>query len=147
MHSALVLWMVQLLLTSTHTRGVQPGSKGGEGAQETSDNEGGEAAGEDGVSEEENWDQGMGLTAVLAVDLKKEYETLSDSLKRLTVSLTRYVIYDKKKRKNISLWTGFEPAQGAPNGFQVHRLNHSATTATGGVCCHFISTLSSPLGV
>ena len=101
MHSALVLWMVQLLLTSTHTRGVQPGSKGGEGAQETSDNEGGEAAGEDGVSEEENWDQGMGLTAVLAVDLKKEYETLSDSLKRLTVSLTRYIIYDKKKEKTF----------------------------------------------
>ena len=24
--------------------------------------------------------------------------------------------------------TGFEPAQEYPNGFQVHRLNHSATT-------------------
>ena len=25
---------------------------------------------------------------------------------------------------------GFEPARGDPNGFLVHRLNHSATTAT-----------------
>ena len=25
---------------------------------------------------------------------------------------------------------GFEPARGDPNGFQVHRLNRSATTAT-----------------
>ncbi len=26
-------------------------------------------------------------------------------------------------------WTGFEPARGVPIGFQVQRLNHSATTA------------------
>ena len=25
--------------------------------------------------------------------------------------------------------TGFEPVRAEPNGFQVHRLNHSATTA------------------
>jgi hypothetical protein len=29
----------------------------------------------------------------------------------------------------ISQPAGFEPARGDPNGFQVHRLNHSATTA------------------
>ena len=32
-------------------------------------------------------------------------------------------------KKNISQSAGFEPARGNPNGFQVHRLNHSATTA------------------
>jgi hypothetical protein len=31
--------------------------------------------------------------------------------------------------KMISQPAGFEPARGDPNGFQVHRLNHSATTA------------------
>ena len=31
--------------------------------------------------------------------------------------------------ENISLSTGFEPVREYPNGFQVHRLNHSATTA------------------
>ncbi len=36
---------------------------------------------------------------------------------------------------NLSLWTGFEPARVDPNGFQVHRLNHSATTAVVHVLC------------
>ncbi len=31
--------------------------------------------------------------------------------------------------KIVSQPAGFEPARGDPNGFQVHRLNHSATTA------------------
>ena len=35
----------------------------------------------------------------------------------------------KKARKNFSQSTGFEPVRGDPNGFLVHRLNHSATTA------------------
>ncbi|GIY08290.1 hypothetical protein CDAR_293221 [Caerostris darwini] len=30
---------------------------------------------------------------------------------------------------NHSQSTGFEPVRGDPNGFRVHRLNHSATTA------------------
>ena len=33
--------------------------------------------------------------------------------------------------KMHSLSTGFEPVRAKPNGFQVHRLNHSATTALG----------------
>ena len=40
------------------------------------------------------------------------------------------ITVEKKKDKKKSLWTGLEPARGIPNGFQVHRLNHSATTAT-----------------
>ena len=35
----------------------------------------------------------------------------------------------KKCAEKNALWTGFEPVRGDPNGFQVHRLNHSATTA------------------
>ena len=31
----------------------------------------------------------------------------------------------------ISLSAGFEPAREDPNGFLVHRLNHSATTTSG----------------
>ena len=31
--------------------------------------------------------------------------------------------------KKNSLRTGFEPAREDPNGFQVHRLNHSAIAA------------------
>ena len=30
--------------------------------------------------------------------------------------------------------TGFEPVRAEPNGFLVHRLNHSATTASQGAC-------------
>ena len=30
--------------------------------------------------------------------------------------------------QNLALLAGFEPARGDPNGFLVHRLNHSATT-------------------
>ena len=33
------------------------------------------------------------------------------------------------KKKHTYL-TGFEPVRGDPNGFLVHRLNHSATTTT-----------------
>ena len=32
-------------------------------------------------------------------------------------------------KKNVAQSAGFEPARGDPNGFLVHRLNHSATTA------------------
>ncbi len=41
-----------------------------------------------------------------------------------------------------SLLAGFEPARGNPNGFQVHRLNHSATTTW---CTQFSSIQSSKL--
>ena len=34
-----------------------------------------------------------------------------------------------KCRKNFTQSAGFEPARGDPIGFQVQRLNHSATTA------------------
>lgn len=32
---------------------------------------------------------------------------------------------------NMALLAGLEPAQGDPNGFQIHRLNLSATTTKG----------------
>ena len=35
----------------------------------------------------------------------------------------------RKNAKKISQSAGFEPARGDPNGFRVHRHNHSATTA------------------
>ena len=35
----------------------------------------------------------------------------------------------KMQLKKYSLRTGFEPAREYPNGFQVHRLNHSAIAA------------------
>ena len=35
-----------------------------------------------------------------------------------------------KKVFHLSLRTGFEPVREDPNGFQVHRLNHSAIAAT-----------------
>ena len=34
-----------------------------------------------------------------------------------------------RQRKSFSQSTGFEPVRGDPNGFLVHRLNHSATIA------------------
>ena len=113
MHSALVLWMVQLLLTSTHTpqklvekregrqrgrgRKQEDGASGEkEGGEREREDEGegkGEVEGDEGerggVTEEDNWERGMGLTAVITVDLKTEYDTLADSLKRFTTSLTR----------------------------------------------------------
>ncbi|GIY72844.1 hypothetical protein CDAR_305731 [Caerostris darwini] len=36
----------------------------------------------------------------------------------------------QKKIKDSTQPVGFEPTRGDPNGFRVHRLNHSATTAT-----------------
>ena len=40
-----------------------------------------------------------------------------------------YIGISEKKKKVISQPAGFEPARGNPIGFQVQRLNHSATTA------------------
>ena len=37
--------------------------------------------------------------------------------------------FRKAEHKNVSQSTGFEPVRAEPNGFLVHRLNHSATTA------------------
>ena len=39
------------------------------------------------------------------------------------------ILRNESRRKNPSLTTGFEPVRAEPNGFQVHRLNHSATSA------------------
>lgn len=110
MHSALVLWMVQLLLTSTHTiqESVEGEGEGGErqtqrqeniGSEDTQEGSEGdeetekeEEEGEEevGVGEiEKNFEEGMGLTAVLSVDLRTEYQFLSDSVKRFTTALTR----------------------------------------------------------
>jgi hypothetical protein len=36
------------------------------------------------------------------------------------------------KKNNRSTPVGFEPTRDKPNGFQVHRLNHSATVSTVG---------------
>ena len=41
----------------------------------------------------------------------------------------------KQYMKMDSQPAGFEPARGNPIGFQVQRLNHSATTAAGKVLC------------
>lgn len=109
MHSALVLWMVQLLLTSTHTlqESVEREGERGERRNKREDNRGSEDTQEEGEGDEErkgeeeegeevgvgeiekNFEEGMGLTAVLSVDLKTEYQSLSDSLKRFTTALTR----------------------------------------------------------
>ena len=35
----------------------------------------------------------------------------------------------------LTLRAGFEPTRGDPNGFQVHRLNHSAIAADNGDVC------------
>ena len=120
MHLSLVLWMVQLLLTSTNTRPVQLGSGGGEGRGEDRDSKvtvrgngdsevtgggdgdsevlGGEDRGTtvEPVSEQELWDRGMGLTPLITVELKEEYESLANSLKQFTSSLTRYVLNVKR---------------------------------------------------
>ena len=42
----------------------------------------------------------------------------------------RKIKIEKKKEENFSQSAGFEPARENPIGFQVQRLNHSATTAT-----------------
>ena len=72
-----------------------------------------------------------------------------DNAKLVTGVLNRYVpTYESKKhttffqmlfvleflqwrhRQNYAQSAGFEPARAEPNGFLVHRLNHSATTAS-----------------
>ena len=83
----MVLWMVRLLLTATHTswslsrtQGVGGEKRGNEGEEED----------EVGVGlEEDGWDQGMGLTKLLSIDLQEECKNLSLSVKRFTTSLTR----------------------------------------------------------
>lgn len=40
------------------------------------------------------------------------------------------VKYVKDTNVKLAQSAGFEPARAEPNGFLVHRLNHSATTAT-----------------
>lgn len=105
MHSALVLWMVQLLLTSTHTLQGSVEREGESGERQREENRGSEDTQEEGEGDEEtgeeeeeevgvgeiekNFEEGMGLTAVLSVDLKTEYQSLSDSLKRFSTALTR----------------------------------------------------------
>ena len=44
------------------------------------------------------------------------------------VHTAKNIIRKRKKTKNQALSAGFEPAREDPNGFLVHRLNHSATT-------------------
>ena len=48
----------------------------------------------------------------------------------LNVVIDAYQITQHYK-KNSALSAGFEPAREDPNGFLVHRLNHSATTTVG----------------
>ena len=47
----------------------------------------------------------------------------------------RKKMYMPKKSENISSPVGFEPTRGDPNGFLVHRLNHSATTTHTSSAC------------
>ena len=86
LHSNLLLWMVQLMLTSSNTTWT-PSRAQGEGERA-----------EVGIGEEmmaelgregDGWNHGMGLTALLSVDVTEEYDSLSSSLKRLTTALTR----------------------------------------------------------
>ena len=44
------------------------------------------------------------------------------------VHTAKNIVRKRKKTKNKTLSAGFEPAREDPNGFLVHRLNHSATT-------------------
>ena len=44
---------------------------------------------------------------------------------------TTTVLQNSDKTAKASLSAGFEPAREDPNGFLVHRLNHSATTTDG----------------
>ena len=44
------------------------------------------------------------------------------------VNTVFYIIFFKKLGKSHTSPIGFEPMRGDPNGFLVHRLNHSATT-------------------
>ena len=44
------------------------------------------------------------------------------------MSIIYYYSIDISNKKNAQS-AGFEPARAEPNGFLVHRLNHSATTA------------------
>ena len=107
-HSALVLWMVLLLLTSTHTaeEAVVGSGEGGEGQGEgnkergeerdteqeersSSDEETQEVTEREPEEEEDSWERGMGLTAVMSADLEAEYASLADSLTKFTTSLTK----------------------------------------------------------
>ena len=90
LHSSLVLWMVRLLLTSTHTTWAL--SRWWVGGGEERQGEGVEREEEEEMkleleSEGGSWDQGMGLTQLLSVDLEEEYKNLSSSIKRFTTSL------------------------------------------------------------
>ena len=53
---------------------------------------------------------------------------LSQQVERSSHDLT-ILICDSKRQKTFTQPAGFEPARGDPIGFQVQRLNHSATTA------------------
>ena len=53
---------------------------------------------------------------------------LSQQVERSSHDLT-ILICDSKRQKSFSQPAGFEPARGDPIGFQVQRLNHSATAA------------------
>ena len=45
--------------------------------------------------------------------------------------ISNYLLIKANKEENSSSESaGLEPARGDPNGFLVHRLNHSATTTT-----------------
>lgn len=82
--------MVRLLLTSTNTTWALSRWQGGGGEER----EGGEGVEEEEMkleleSEGGSWDQGMGLTQLLAVDLEEEYKNLSSSIKRFTTSLSK----------------------------------------------------------
>ena len=53
--------------------------------------------------------------------------TLTHCLHRQDARYGKHICDEKLKKLTQS--AGFEPARAEPNGFLVHRLNHSATTA------------------
>ena len=64
------------------------------------------------------------LDLQLSYTLESVVQTISTPCKTL---LTPQRAGNQSNKSSLS--TGFEPVRGDPNGFQVHRLNHSATTA------------------
>ena len=93
MHSKLVLWMVCLLLTATHTTWDLPGTLGEKKPEDDGDLsaecETGEGVIMGMVGGVGGWNQGMGLTKLLSRDLREEYEDLSLSLRKFTSCLSR----------------------------------------------------------
>lgn len=96
LHSALVGWMVQLLLAMTGTQEEQEevekkGEEEKEGEEDREVEGEGEEEREEGGGDEDRRREGEGQgRAISTADLKTEFVTLSESLTEFTSGLTRY---------------------------------------------------------